>query len=475
MGKVPGLEDLERSQLMRFAFGEALRIANDFYHETAGRTLINHWLPIVARESRYLFRSAVISPRRARQTLIVPRRGPSSSAVREWEAILEYVARLLSGDHLKGRRIHVDESRIPPGLRDRLKQRFAKVLSGNRPVQTEVIPRKPLVKEADSRHGPNITRTLDTPEHPDMTRSTLRREIFDTPPEQVKEYRKTPTESTQRKEPPSQKETSVGKTEQLPYVDREIYSFLSKLRPVELDFLRLFAKGPVSAIQCRKMIRQKGFLPYLLVDEINKKALETLGGVLLFEEEGLYSLDEEWGPQILRGLRDFPAGDQQTEKGGQSEGGEGEEPLSPSPQTDEPTDEVVEEMATGADEWKREEEQEETSAATSSPEVTSESPQTIPDWKTEPVEVANIRIFLAELTPEEREFFTLFQRKVVSYEECAAFTRARGLMLTSFIDGINETAMEFTGEIVLEEVDGNVVLTEEFTGLITLLEEETEG
>ncbi len=76
----------------------------------------------------------------------------------------------------------------------------------------------------------------------------------------------------------------------MPNVDRELYSFLNKLRAVELDFLRLFSQGLVG---CWKIFRKKGFLPYLHVDKINEKVLETLVDVLLFEEERRYFLDEE--------------------------------------------------------------------------------------------------------------------------------------------------------------------------------------
>lgn len=76
----------------------------------------------------------------------------------------------------------------------------------------------------------------------------------------------------------------------MPNVDRELYSFLNKLRAVELDFLRLFSQG---LVECWKIFRKKGFLSYLHVDKINEKVLETLVDVLLFEEERRYFLDEE--------------------------------------------------------------------------------------------------------------------------------------------------------------------------------------
>lgn len=77
-----------------------------------------------------------------------------------------------------------------------------------------------------------------------------------------------------------------------------------------------------------------------------------------------------------------------------------------------------------------------------------------------------VALFASQLTDLEREFLTMFTDEVEPIKSCTAFAKKRGMMLNTLIHTINEKAVEYLGDVLLEEDRDNYIVVVDFIDII---------
>ncbi|MED4953926.1 TerB N-terminal domain-containing protein [Paenibacillus macerans] len=74
--------------------------------------------------------------------------------------------------------------------------------------------------------------------------------------------------------------------------------------------------------------------------------------------------------------------------------------------------------------------------------------------------------FAMNLTDYEREFLAMFTDEVESIDSCTTFAKKRGMMLNTLVNTINEKAVEYLGDVLLEEDGENYIVVVDFIDII---------
>lgn len=77
--------------------------------------------------------------------------------------------------------------------------------------------------------------------------------------------------------------------------------------------------------------------------------------------------------------------------------------------------------------------------------------------------------FVLSLSPLEKEFLCLYRNQRLTVEETKSFLKQKGMMFGTFLINLNEKAEEHLGDILLEEDEDELDITEEFSFILNEL------
>jgi hypothetical protein len=81
--------------------------------------------------------------------------------------------------------------------------------------------------------------------------------------------------------------------------------------------------------------------------------------------------------------------------------------------------------------------------------------------------------FVEELSPLEQEFLLLFVENRLSKSKANDFLKSKGKMLSVFLSDLNEKAIEFIEDVLVEETEEDIELLEDYAKLLNLIKEGT--
>ncbi|PTX52705.1 TerB-like protein [Melghirimyces profundicolus] len=326
------------------------------------------------------------------------------------------------------RRIPMKDQNLPDGLKQL--QRFVPLrLKNAKPVESpdpEPIPPKPEYE--------------DEPLKPDHSQSREDNNLpINQSPPQIKEGTLPISEAADEKSG-AEKEKAIwtlkSKNVELDMLSANLFTdFAKSLYSIERELILLFENEPLSQQDCLEFARSQGCMLHLLIDSINEKSFELLGDILIEEMDHKYVLGEEF-----EGVLGYvEAQEKKRNKIKPPVQKSGEEHKQPQVQTEEtPNHAPV---------------MEDQNPLPSNPPIPSNH---------------EMEVFFAELHTDEREFVKLFiTQSEVPLDQCLSFAREKGLMLTKFVDGINEKAVESLGDVFLEESNRAYILSEEWADELT--------
>ncbi|SFI99639.1 TerB N-terminal domain-containing protein [Thermoflavimicrobium dichotomicum] len=299
-------------------FKELLVFLNELYARQ-NLDLIEKWMPARTRKDRrYLYTSAVLDrePENRERLIKVKERIPSELMIYQLNQLLRLAENLIRERLGEKRKVKVDHSVFPEGFVEQAKEwvefrwmeprvkdrgRFVKVKSKDS-MSTHPIPEQPVEVAEENKQPEVVIDFMRVKQLKDESDELI--DIFEQYRDDTEETLQSPVEVTTDTltSGADQQTGQITEEEWSPFgepdVHGDIESLWNRLSETEKEWIRLFRDGRLSVVEAAQFLKSRSFMLGVFLNDLNEKAMETLGDVLV-EQDGDYLVINEEFSEII--------------------------------------------------------------------------------------------------------------------------------------------------------------------------------